>query len=167
MKKKQSHVISSQVHTVYITKKGKRLMRVFFSSQNTHTCVQYIVIYAVIKTKQGARTSSYCQYKQQCSTKQGIVNKDKIVLSKVYFVAICLKKSYYRQPNMLVLCTLGQKTQLGNNYITAFRIAGTVVAYVKISLCYPYFFQKYVFPQLIHKSFSYKCLVVFFVTYAQ
>ena len=41
---------------------------------------------------------------------------------------------------MLVLCTLGQKTQLGNNYITAFRIAGTVVAYVKISLCYPYFF---------------------------
>ena len=135
-------------------------MRVFFSSQNTHTCVQYIVIYAVIKTKQGARTSSYCQYKQQCSTKQGIVNKDKIVLSKVYFVAICLKKSYYRQPNMLVLCTLGQKTQLGNNYITAFRIAGTVVAYVKISLCYPYFFQKYVFPQLVH--FRHKLLYIYF-----
>ena len=129
-------------------------MRVFFS-QNTHTCVQYILIYAVIKARQAARTSSYCQYKQQY-----VLNKDRIVLSKVYFVAICLKKSYYRQPNMLVLCTLGQKTQLGNNYITAFRIAGTVVAYVKISLCYPYFFQKYVFPQLVH--FRHKLLYIYF-----
>ena len=63
---------------------------------------------------------------------------------------------------MLVLCTLGQKTQLGNNYITAFRIAGTVVAYVKISLCYPYFFWKYFFRIVlcIHR-FCTPCLVAY------